>query len=108
MIRKKKVQGGPRKPSATLIAGLIDDQPYAMEEIARHLGVSLRAVWAWRRGEYQPSVEHLERLIELMLPIGRGALPIYSPNMAIDCNTRVGGVGQYTIESAYGEVSCSD
>ena len=37
-----------------------------------------------------------------------GSGPIYSPEMAIDGATRVGGVGEYTIRAARGEMECDE
>jgi len=43
------------------------------------------------------------RLVDRLFPQSEGSGPIYSQDMAIDGNTRVGGVGEYTIRAARGE-----
>ena len=54
-----------------------------------------------------PSQEALERLIDSIAPAKGGSLPLYSPDMAIDGNTRVAGVGEYTLRAARG-LPCYD
>jgi transcriptional regulator with XRE-family HTH domain len=72
---------------------------YSRRHIARLLGVSDRTVRRWEAGVDWPTVASLLKLIDLLFP-PLGALPLYDPAMALDGNTRVGGVGEYTIRAA--------
>ena len=78
--------------------------PISSREIARRLGVSDRTVRRWKSGEDWCSEETIFRIAKELVPdVSPGWCPIYAPDMAIDGNTRVGGVGQYSIDSAKGK-----
>jgi len=77
-------------------------EEYSARELSRLCGVSDRTVRRWRDGTDWPCVEQMERLVDALFRPS-GSLPIYSPDMAIDGNTRVGGVGEYTVRAARGE-----
>jgi hypothetical protein len=76
---------------------------YTAADLSRLCGVSDRTVRRWRDGVDHPSPESLHRLIDSLFPLNRASGPIYSPEMALDGNTWVGGVGQYTVRAARGE-----
>jgi hypothetical protein len=75
---------------------------FSFRELARLCGVSPRTIQRWASGEDWPTAEAMHRLVDRLFPLSAGAGPIYSPQMALDGHTRVGGVGQYTIEAARG------
>lgn len=75
---------------------------FGCRRLARMAGVSDRTIRRWRDGVDWPSVEVLKRLVETLDFGPLASLPIYSPDMAIDGNTRVVGVGEYTIRAARG------
>jgi len=81
---------------------------FSARELGRLCGVSDRTVRRWRGGTDWPTAEALTRLVDRLFPLSDGSGPIYSPDMAIDANTRVGGVGQYTIRAARGEMMVDD
>jgi len=76
---------------------------FSAAELARLCGVNSRTIRRWRSGEDWPEQEALMRLVDRLFPQSEGSGPIYSQDMAIDGNTRVGGVGEYTIRAARGE-----
>jgi transcriptional regulator with XRE-family HTH domain len=96
----------------SMIAVLVAE--FGGREIARRCCVSDRTVRRWASGEDWPRAEALHRLIDSLYPQSRGALPIYEPTMAIDGNTRMGGVGEYSRRAARGDMEylrstqCSD
>ena len=59
------------------------------------------------RGEDWCSMDAVYRILEATVykqfPLNRASVPIYSDKMAIDGNTRVGGVGDYTLRAASGQ-----
>lgn len=75
---------------------------FSARELSRLCGVSDRTVRRWRDGTDWPTADVLTRLVDRLFPQSEGSLPIYSTEMAIDGNTRVGGVGEYTIRAARG------
>ncbi len=76
---------------------------FSARELGRLCGVSDRTVRRWRDGTDWPTADVLTRLVDRLFPQSDGSGPVYSPEMAIDGNTRVGGVGEYTIRAARGE-----
>ena len=76
---------------------------FGAREIGRRCGVSDRTVRRWASGEDWPDVEALYRLIDSLCPQSQGAMPVYSPDMALDGSTRVGGVGEFSRRAARGE-----
>lgn len=75
---------------------------YTATHLAKLAGVCDRTIRRWASGEDWCDTEALIRLVDKLLPdVGRG--PIYSPDMAIDGDTRLGGVGEFSIQSAKGE-----
>jgi hypothetical protein len=77
---------------------------FSARELGRLCGVSDRTVRRWRDGTDWPTADVLTRLVDRLFPQSEGSGPIYSPEMAIDANTRVGGVGEHTIRAARGEI----
>lgn len=75
---------------------------YGATDIGRRAKVNTRTVYRWAHGDDWPRLETLQILADSICP-DAGALPIYSPTMAIDGETRVGGVGEYSIRAARGE-----
>ena len=75
---------------------------FSARELARCCGVSDRTVRRWAAGTDWPARVSLDRLVESICPRAGGSLPLYSPDMAIDGDTRVGGVGDYTRRAAQG------
>ena len=98
--------------AARLIRGLLTE--FRARELARRCGCSDRTIRRWASGEDWPAAEGLHRLIDSLFPQSAGWVPIYSPDMAIDGQTRLGGVGEYSRRAArgdleyIGEASCSD
>jgi len=76
---------------------------FSARELGRLCGVSDRTVRRWRDGTDWPTADVLTSLVDQLFPQSEGSGPVYSPEMAIDGNTRVGGVGEYTIRAARGE-----
>jgi len=74
---------------------------FSCRELARLCGVSDRTVRRWRDGTDWPDQQTIEHLVDRLFPL-RGGGPMYQPDMAIDGNTRVGGVGDYTLRAARG------
>jgi transcriptional regulator with XRE-family HTH domain len=87
--------------AARFIGALIRE--FGSRDLARRCGVSDRTIRRWASGIDWPARESLEKLIDSVAPAKGGSLPLYSPDMAIDGNTRVAGVGDYTIRAARGE-----
>jgi len=69
---------------------------------ARMCGVNERTIRRWASGEDWPPVAVLHQLAERICP-ETGSLPLYNTEMAIDGNTRVVGVGDYSRRMARGE-----
>ena len=86
--------------ASQFIAGLIEE--HGTSAVASAIGVSPRTVRRWSRGEDWCTLETIQKLIECLIP-ATGSLPIYDPVMALDGNTRVAGVGDYTLNSAKGQ-----
>jgi hypothetical protein len=78
---------------------------FSATELARLCGVDGRTIRRWRDGIDWPAAETLHRLVDSLCPQSVGSLPIYSPEMAIDGRTRVGGVGEFTVRAACGDQS---
>jgi hypothetical protein len=76
---------------------------FSAYELGRLCGVSDRTVRRWASGEDWPTAEALHRLVDALLPQSAGWVPVYSPEMAIDGGTRVGGVGEFTRRAAQGD-----
>jgi hypothetical protein len=57
----------------------------------------------WAAGEDWPTAEAIARLVDVLFPQSVGSVPIYSPEMAIDGGTRVGGVGEFSRRAAQGD-----
>lgn len=76
-----------------------------MRPLARQLGVSDRTVRRWATGEDWIDEDTATALADLV-PANDGSLPVYSPDMAIDGETRVGGVSEYSRRTARGRKSC--
>lgn len=89
-------------PCAAFVARLIDE--LGVRELARRCGVCDRTVRRWRDGERWTTGERLSRLCDVIWPQSVGSAPIYSPGMAIDGHTRVGGVGEYSRRAARGDL----
>lgn len=77
-------------------------QTRTIKELATSLKVSDRTVRRWRDGVNWMSLSHAIQLTEILVGKDIGSLPLYSPSMAIDGNTRVLGVGDYSRRSARG------
>ena len=74
---------------------------YSATAIALAAGVSARTVGRWTSGHWCPQ-SAIERLMAHLWPLNRAAGPVYPPSMAIDGNTRVGGVSEYSRRAARG------
>ena len=72
---------------------------YGARHIAKIVGVNNRTVRRWATGEDWVDYDRFIDLIERLFPLTYGAVPRYSTDMAIDGNTRVLGVGEYSIYS---------
>lgn len=77
---------------------------FSARELGRLCGVSDRTVRRWAAGEDWPAAEVMGRLVDALFPQSVGAVPIYSPEMAVDGGTRVGGVGEFSRRAAQGDV----
>ncbi len=77
---------------------------FSARELGRLAGVSDRTIRRWRDGVDRPRPARLHEMIDRLFPANGGALPIYSPEMAIDGNTRMGGVGEYSRRAAQGDM----
>lgn len=75
---------------------------FGARPLARKCGVSDHTIRRWASGEDWPTQEAIERLVDALYPMSRAAAPLYRADMAIDGDTRVGGVGEHTIRSARG------
>lgn len=91
---------------SSLISGLSSERSFAA--LACAAGVDEKTVRRWASGKNHPPLATLLHMIDIILPVGGGWLPIYDPLMAIDGGTRVGGVGEYTVRSARGAMPCLD
>lgn len=78
-------------------------QEFSYIYISKLLGVSDRTVRRWASGEDYCDSNMIFELVDKMFPCN-GGLPIYSPDMQIDGNTRTVGVGEYSIHSARGDM----
>jgi hypothetical protein len=76
---------------------------FSLSELARLCGVSVSTIHRWKEGTSWPTAGALHRLVDALLPQSAGWIPIYSPEMAIDGGTRVGGVGEFTRRAAQGD-----
>jgi hypothetical protein len=81
---------------------------YGARPLARKVGVSDRTIRRWASGEDHVTRETIDRVIDAILPVNVGSLPIYSAEMAIDGNTRVAGVGEFSIRAARGRATEED
>ncbi len=88
--------------AARFVAALCRE--FSARELGRLCGVSDRTVRRWARGEDWPEAASLHRLIDGLFPASSCAAPVYDPDMAVDGNTRVGGVGEYSIRAAQGDL----
>lgn len=77
---------------------------FSARDLGRLCGVSDRTVRRWRDGTDWPTADVLTRLVDRLFPQSEGSGPISSPDMAIDGWTRVGGVGEYSVRAARGEI----
>ena len=77
---------------------------FSAREVARRCGVSDRTVRRWVSGQDWPDRAALVRLVESLFCESAGALPVYSPDVALDGNTRVGGVGEFSIRASQGDL----
>ena len=73
---------------------------FGAREIGRRCGVADRTVRRWAAGEDWPTPAVLHRLIDSLCPQSTGAMPVYDSSMALDGNTRTGGVGEFSIRAA--------
>lgn len=64
-------------------------------------GKSERAVRRWQSGKHFPKDEIVEKIIKNIIPMSTAALPIVG-DYPLCGNTRVLGVGEYSIRSAKG------
>lgn len=92
------------------IRRLLAEMP--ISAISRATGIDRKTLWRWSAGHRRPTQAMVERVIDAVLP-QRGSGPIYTPDMAIDGDTWVGGVGEYSLRAASGkmielEEPCSD
>lgn len=71
--------------------------------VARMAGCSARTVARWASGEDWPRLDAVQAIADALCREDRGSLPIYSPDLAIDGGTRVGGVGDFTLRMAQGQ-----
>lgn len=79
----------------------------SVAELARRLGVAPKCVYRWSRGQRRITAAVAARMAEAVIePSSSGSLPIYAPTMALDGNTRVGGVGEFSRRTAKGESEC--
>lgn len=69
-------------------------------DISRRTGIDRTTISRWKTGKVKPTLAMIERVIDAILPANRGWVPIYRNDMAIDGNTRVVGVGEYSIRAA--------
>lgn len=97
-------RGRPRQPcsdAARFFASVIAERGIAAT--SRAAGSDMRTVRRWATGQRRCGYGPIERVADWIAPLGAGWTPIYSPGMAIDGNTRVGGVGDYTLRAARGD-----
>ena len=87
--------------SSRFIEALVAE--FGVTETARRAGCNAKTVYRWLKGTDRPADHYLMAIAESFCIDDVGGLPIYSPDMAIDGNTRVLGVGEYTIMAARGE-----
>lgn len=81
------------------IAALLNE--FSAREVARMAGVSDRTIRRWASGDDWTTEDSCHAIVAaLFRDEPQGSLPIYSPDMAIDGNTRCGGVGEYTLRAA--------
>jgi len=71
-------------------------------QAAKACGVSSRTIRRWKSGEDFASLKAMEALADCMCVDRQCSVPIYRPSMCIDGNTRVLGVGDYSLRSARG------
>jgi hypothetical protein len=88
-------------PASEFIRALASEQR-TYRDLAQAAGVSVSVIHDWASGRCQADPAKLQRLVDGLLPMSAGSLPVYSPEMAIDGGTRVGGVSEYTIYQARG------
>jgi len=89
--------------AARFVAALCRE--FSARELGRLCGVSDRTVRRWRNGTDWPTADVLTRLVDRLFPLSDGSGPVYSPDMAIDGWTRVGGCGEYSVRAARGDVN---
>lgn len=77
---------------------------FSARELGRLCDVSDRTVRRWRDGTDWPTADVLTMLVDRLFPLSDGSGPVYSAEMAIDGWTRVGGVGEYSVRAARGDV----
>lgn len=80
---------------------------YSVAKVARAAGVSSRTVRRWASGEDWMPLFRCQSIIDALLPLSTGWHPRYRRDMAIDGNTRVGGVGDYSRRAAQGRLCYS-
>jgi hypothetical protein len=86
------------------IAALLHE--FSARDVARMAGVSDRTIRRWAIGEDWATEDSCHKIVAALFSSEpQGSLPIYSPDMALDGNTRCGGVGEYTLRSARPPVS---
>ena len=77
----------------------------SIRSTARAIGISERQLRRIVAGKHACSHKVAVRLAEYALRgLRSGALPLYDPDMALDGNTRVGGVSEYSIRAARGDI----
>lgn len=91
-----------RSVAVPFVAALISASGMSLAALARRSGVSRKTIWSWMTGRKVPTLASLVRLIDAALPMHRGWMPLYGPDMAIDGHTRAGGVGEYSRMAARG------
>jgi hypothetical protein len=86
--------------SSKFWSSLVHEQ--GLRTTAKAIGVDPKSIKRWISGEKRCSLKRINMAIDWILPIEHGWLPIYSPSIVIDGNTRVGGVSDYSRQAARG------
>ncbi len=76
---------------------------FGARPLSKKIGVSDRTVRRWASGEDWPDIKLIHKLVDLIFNDNQGSLPLYSNDMAIDGNTRIGGVGEFTLKASKGD-----
>lgn len=98
-------KGRPRQEcdGSRFFSGCIAER--GLRPMARACEVDPRTIMRWANGTDRCPCIAIEAALEALVSMQAGWMPTIDTDMAIDGNTRVGGVGEYTIRSARGRRS---